>query len=83
MSENEVMKGTAVPHLDAYVDGWQAYCAGMDRSVNPYIVDRDSEDYKTWVRAWKNAKQADDNGALGETGPAVRAYFSRHPFLDA
>lgn len=82
MSETEVMKGSSIPNFDAYVDGWQAYCAGMDESVNPYFIDRTSEDYLTWRRAYANARRADENGNLGETGPAVRAYHNRHPFPD-
>ena len=82
MTENEVMAGTRIANLDAYVDGWQAYCAGMDESVNPYFINRASEEYLAWRRAYANARKADENGALGETGPAIRAYHNRHPFPD-
>lgn len=82
MTEIETVKGTSIPNFDAYVDGWQAYCAGMGQDANPYFIDRASEDYLTWRRAWSNAKKADDNGVLGETGPAVREYHNRHPFPD-
>lgn len=74
----ETIQGTAVP-TEAFIDGWQAYCAGMGEDMNPYFYDRDSEDYRVWRRAYHNAKRADEHGCLGETGPAVREYFNRHP----
>ena len=74
----ETTVGVAVPHINAYVDGWQAYCAGMKESDNPFFLNRDSEDYHTWRHAFKNARKADENGALGDTTSAVWAYRLRH-----
>ena len=82
MTEVEIMKGSKVPNFEAFVDGWQAYCAGMGLDANPYLLEQESEDRAAWRRAYLNAKRADENGSLGETGPAVRAYFNRHPYPD-
>ena len=73
-------KGTRVPYMEQYVDGWQAYLVGRDLRSNPYKRKPESEEFKRWKEAFLAAKHADEIDALFGIceDKIVQQYWGRH-----
>jgi hypothetical protein len=73
LSENQSRK-----NIEAHVDGWQAYCAGMRLNQNPYRPF--SAHWRMWRGTWTEAKEADEKGRMPGNYKALPAskYRKRH-----
>lgn len=46
---------------NAYGEGYDAYCNGVDISENPYDANEDPNAHRSWEDAWREGRAGDDD----------------------